>query len=98
MILIKRNVKTIRFQNDLSSLKQDEYITTSTTSLPKNILNINKMEILLGVKMNNRWITISHYMVLLASDGQEMVYVSNPNGGENDNKSSGWYQYDETIS
>ena len=27
----------------------------------------------------NRWTTTSHYMVLLASDGDNMVYISNPN-------------------
>ena len=34
-------------------------------------------------------------MVLLASDGDGMVYLSNPNGLENDYKSSGWYDIDE---
>ena len=28
---------------------------------------------------NNRWTTASHYMVLLAADENDMVYVSNPN-------------------
>ena len=37
----------------------------------------------------------SHYMVLLATDGNEKVYVSNPNGGKNDYKSSGWYDISE---
>ncbi len=27
----------------------------------------------------NRWTTSSHYMVLLAADGKDMVYISNPN-------------------
>ena len=45
----------------------------------------------------NRWTTTSHYMVLLASDGDDMVYISNPNGGKNDSKSSGWYKYKEVI-
>ena len=44
---------------------------------------------------NNRWTTASHYMVLLATDGNNMVYVSNPNGLENDSKSSGWYDINE---
>ena len=44
---------------------------------------------------NNRWTTASHYMVLLAADNNNMVYVSNPNGLENDSKSSGWYNIDE---
>ena len=36
-------------------------------------------------------------MVLLAADEQGMVYVSNPNGLENDSKSSGWYDFDEVL-
>lgn len=28
---------------------------------------------------DNRWTTVSHYMVLLATDDKDMVYVSNPN-------------------
>lgn len=28
---------------------------------------------------NNRWTTASHYLVLLAADDKDMVYVSNPN-------------------
>lgn len=43
----------------------------------------------------NRWTEKSHYMVLLATDGNEKVYVSNPNGGKNAAKSSGWYQISE---
>lgn len=42
----------------------------------------------------NRWTTTSHYMVLLAC-AQEKVYVSNPNGGKDDSKSSGWYSFSE---
>ncbi len=43
----------------------------------------------------NRWTTASHYLVLLASDGNGKVYISNPNGLENDSKSSGWYDINE---
>ena len=46
---------------------------------------------------NNRWTTASHYMVLLATDDKDMVYISNPNGGKNDSKSSGWYRFKEVI-
>lgn len=46
---------------------------------------------------NNRWTTASHYMVLLATDGNGMIYVSNPNGLENDSKSSGWYNIEEVT-
>lgn len=43
----------------------------------------------------NRWTEKSHYMVLLAADNAKKVYVSNPNGGKNDSKSSGWYNISE---
>ncbi len=46
---------------------------------------------------NNRWTNKSHYMLLLATDGIDMVYISNPNGLENDSKSSGWYNFREII-
>ena len=46
---------------------------------------------------NNRWTTESHYMVLLASDNNGKVYVSNPNGLENTEKSSGRYDFDEVT-
>lgn len=45
-------------------------------------------------KKSNRWTEKSHYMVLLATDG-EKVYVSNPNGLQNQKNSSGWYSIDE---
>lgn len=47
--------------------------------------------------LQNRWTTKSHYMVLLATDNYNMVYVSNPNGLKNDSKSSGWYEFDEVV-
>ncbi len=46
---------------------------------------------------DNRWTTASHYMVLLASDNNGKVYVSNPNGLENTYKSSGWYPIEEVT-
>ena len=46
---------------------------------------------------DNRWTTASHYMVLLAADNKDMVYISNPNGGKNDSKSSGWYNFKEIV-
>ncbi len=45
----------------------------------------------------NRWTTKSHYMVLLATDGENMVYISNPNGLKNDSKSSGWYKFSDVV-
>lgn len=44
----------------------------------------------------NRWTNASHYMLLLATS-DDLVYISNPNGGQNDYHSSGWYDYDEVI-
>ena len=46
---------------------------------------------------DNRWTTASHYLVLLACDDNSNVYVSNPNGGKNDSKSSGWYNINEVT-
>lgn len=46
---------------------------------------------------NNRWTTASHYMVLLATDNNNKVYVSNPNGLKHDSKSSGWYDINEVT-
>lgn len=46
---------------------------------------------------DNRWTTASHYLVLLACDDNNLIYVSNPNGGENDEKSSGWYDINEVT-
>jgi len=45
----------------------------------------------------NRWTAKSHYMVLLATDGKGMVYVSNPNGLDKTSNSSGWYDFDYVI-
>ena len=46
---------------------------------------------------DNRWTTASHYLVLLACDNNNKVYVSNPNGGKDDSKSSGWYNINEVT-
>ena len=43
----------------------------------------------------NRWTTTSHYLVLLATDGIDQVYISNPNGEDHTPKSSGWYSFEE---
>ena len=45
----------------------------------------------------NRWTTSSHFMVLLATDNNGMVYVSNPNGQNYTSKSSGWYDINEVT-
>lgn len=43
----------------------------------------------------NIWTTSSHYLVLLATDGLDQVYVSNPNGEDNTPKCSAWYSFDD---
>lgn len=70
----------------------------STNSIKKHLQTNKPILICLWTKpSNNRWTTSSHYMVLLATDNENMVYVSNPNGLENDSKSSGWYNFDEVV-
>ena len=46
---------------------------------------------------DNRWTTSSHYVVLLAADDNDKIYVSNPNGLDRTYKSSGWYPTEEII-
>jgi len=43
----------------------------------------------------NIWTTSSHYLVLLATDGLDKVYVSNPNGEDNTPRCSAWYSFDD---
>lgn len=45
----------------------------------------------------NRWTTLSHYMVMLAKDHNDKVYISNPSGLVNEANSSGWYDFDEVV-
>lgn len=71
----------------------DFYFSSAYFSKSKIIehLKLNK-PILICVwnNPNNRWTEKSHYMVLLATDGENKVYVSNPNN-ENPKTDSGWY-------
>ena len=76
------------FLFDSAHLSKENLISHLKTNRPIIICVWNKPQ-------NNRWTTSSHYMALLACDDSEKVYVSNPNGGENDYKSSGWYDIDE---
>lgn len=48
-------------------------------------------------KPKERWTTKSHYMVLLATDGEEKVYVSNPKQEKDKTKISGWYNIDQIL-
>lgn len=47
-------------------------------------------------KPDTRWTEKSHYMVLLATDGKDKVYVSNPSGEDNRNP-SGWYEIEKVL-
>lgn len=47
-------------------------------------------------KPDEKWTEKSHYMVLLATDGNDKVYVSNPNDKENE-PSSGWYKTEKIL-
>ena len=84
------DIKNTDFYYDSVHLSKNKLQEHLKTNRPVLICVWNKPS-------NNRWTTASHYMVLLATDDNNMVYVSNPNGGENDSKSSGWYEYDEIV-
>ena len=81
------NIENSDFYYDSVHLSNEEIINHLKSDRPIIICVWNNPE-------DNRWTTASHYMALLATDG-EMVYVSNPNGLENDSKSSGWYNINE---
>lgn len=81
-------IKNSNFYYDDKHLSNDYIINHLKTNRPILICVWNK-------PTNNRWTTASHYMVLLATDENENVYVSNPNGLENSSKSSGWYNINE---
>lgn len=82
------NIKNTGFYYDSIHLSKEKMQEHLKTNRPILICVWNKPH-------NNRWTTESHYMVLLACDDNDMVYISNPNGGENDAKSSGWYKFNE---
>lgn len=82
------NIKNSGFYYDSVYLSKDNLQEHLETNRPILICVWNQPH-------DNRWTSASHYMVLLATDGNNMVYVSNPNGGENDSKSSGWYNFKE---
>lgn len=93
--------------NDISkALKNDFGIENSdfyyaSIYFSKNYI-MNKLEegniILVCVwdKPNDVWTKKSHYMVLLASDGEDKIYVSNPNGTNKENP-SGWYETNKIL-
>ena len=84
------NIKNTDFYYDSVHLSKEKLQEHLKTNRPILICVWNKPN-------NNRWTTSSHYMALLATDDEDMVYISNPNGGENDSKSSGWYSFKEVT-
>lgn len=83
-------IKNTNFYYDSVHLSQEKLQEHLKTNRPILICVWNKPH-------NNRWTSASHYMSLLAADNNDMVYVSNPNGGKNDSKSSGWYNFKEVV-
>lgn len=84
------DIKNTDFYFDSIHLSKDKLKEHLETNRPVLICVWNKPN-------ENRWTISSHYMVLLATDGDDMVYVSNPNGGEDNSKSSGWYSFSEVV-
>ncbi len=83
-------IRNSNFYYDAVHLSSENIISHLKSNRPVIICVWNKPK-------NNRWTTSSHYMSLLACDDHNIVYVANPNGGENDSKSSGWYNIDEVT-
>ncbi len=85
--------------NSYGILNSDFYYDSthlSKNSLIKHLKTNRPILICVWNKPNeNRWTTSSHYLVLLATDGKDLVYISNPNGLKNSSKSSGWYNFSE---
>ena len=81
-------IKNTGFYYDSTHLSKEKLVEHLNLDKPILVCVWNKPK-------ENRWTSASHYMVLLATDGNDEVYISNPNGLENDSKSSGWYNFDE---
>lgn len=84
------NIENSDFLYDTSYFSDNYILEHLQTNRPVLVCVWNKPH-------DNRWTTASHYLVLLACDNDKNVYVSNPNGGKNDSKSSGWYNINEII-
>lgn len=65
-------IKNSDFYYDSVHLSSDKILAHLKTNRPVVVCVWNKPQ-------NNRWTSASHYMALLATDGGNMVYVSNPN-------------------
>ena len=78
------------FYYDSTHLSSESILEHLKTNRPVIVCVWNKPE-------DNRFTTKSHYMVLLAATDDDKVYISNPNGEENNYRSSGWYYIDEIL-
>lgn len=78
------------FYFDAKSLSSENIIDHLKTNRPIIVCIWNKPE-------ENRFTSKSHYMVLLAATDDGKVYISNPNGEEDNYRSSGWYYIDEIL-
>lgn len=83
-------IKNSNFLYDSSYMSENYIDKHLSSNRPVLICVWNKPQ-------SNRWTQISHYLVLLATDNQGKWYVSNPNGLENNSKSSGWYETSEIV-
>ena len=66
------HIKNTDFYYDSNHLLKEKLQEHLKTNRPILICVWNKPH-------NNRWTTASHFMVLLATDDKDMVYISNPN-------------------
>lgn len=84
--------------NNSFGIKCTDFIFSSAYFSENKIIEhlSNNRPILICVwdKPNTSWTEKSHYMVLLATDGKDKVYVSNPSDEKEDRK-SGWYDIED---
>lgn len=88
------------FKKNFEIQASDFYYDTVSLGKEKILEHLTKNKpILICVwnKPNERWTTKSHFMVLLATDGKENVYVSNPKEELDKSKISGWYPIEEIV-
>lgn len=51
----------------------------------------------LGSDESNIWTEASHYMAILDINEDGKIYISNPNGLDETEKASNWYEFDEVL-
>jgi ABC-type bacteriocin/lantibiotic exporter with double-glycine peptidase domain len=97
------HLDTTKIQTELKSMGikcTDFYFDKSYISKTyiENWLKTNRPVLICvdGTK-ENIWTQSSHYMVLLDCDEKNQVYLSNPNGEDGTEKSSGWYDLNEIL-